>query len=537
MYDLTASEKANKSALILVHDKYAKNLAPFVKSSKTRYEYVQGDLDKIIEDVCKETGADPDWVRERFSALDTVLEKDNTKSEKVDSKPDGPYTNNSEYNPEGIKNDDVADRGEVVGLGREEALKADATQDLNEETASETGVTEVDNKTAALIKEAMTSRDFRLIAGILASTGASPEQIEAFAQELAKTNPMFDYDRFVAAAQGSPMSGRDAPGYRPYSCFRCGKDTASKLSKVCKECNQELLKLALPQPDGTDGSQGIGTGAEGPGVQELPSPINPNVPYACTLCEREFPSREEVLGHIHTDHADVLQRQLRDRGTENMGQDNLGVTAPLASTKEADVPQPTDEAAEIAPLPENPGDRFDEYVQKMAETAAARRFSQASDEDIHSIASQIGQSPDDVKNALVVVAVFGDQTGVNGQIGADPTPPEGYQDAPVQGLTGQQDTHEALIPTDSVVKYVADDLNMSPELAYNQVKDKYGADLPEKYHASISGQVHYYLPAEMAQAAAQQQQAQQPPMQQQMAPPQQQAPPMQQPPQPNQPTM
>jgi len=591
MYDLTASEKANKIALLLVHERYSKQLAPFVKNSKTRYDYVQDTVAKIINEICKETGADVDWVTDRFSALDAVLvDNKNVKHEELDSKPDGPYTTNSEATIEGIKSTDVADRGDVPGAGREEALKADATQDLNEETASETGETEVDNKTAALLKEAMTSRDFRLIAGILAQTGADQNMIEAFAQALGQTNPMFDYERFVAAAQGSPMSGRDAPGYRPYSCFRCGDelDETVKNSKVCLSCNHELLKLALPQPDGTDGTMGIGAGAEGPGVQELPQPVNPNIPYACKICGAEG-EQEEILAHINRDHADVLQRQ-QEMSTDNMGQDNLGVTAPLASTKElpvplqgtlgwekwpsnnellqrvaellethpeiatelealiqqlgitptaktADVPQPTDQSAEVQPLPENPGDRFDEYVQRLAETAAARKFSQLTDEDIHSISSQIAQSPDDIKNAIKIVAVFGDQVGVNGQLGGDPSAPEGYEEVPAQGLSGQQNTHDALVPTDLILQQVASDLNMSPDLAYNMVKDKYGADLPDKYHASISGQVHYYLPSGMAMN---QQQPQNPevgpaaPPASQLQPMQQ---PMQQPQKPMQPTM
>ncbi len=559
MYDLTASEKANKSALLIVHARYSAQLAPFVKNSKTRYNYVQDALAQIIADVCEETGADTEWITERFSALETVLEKPKgIKTEELKAgDPDTPYTTNSDPPMGDIKKDDVADRGEVVGLGREEAIKADATQDLSEETTL--GETEVDNKTA---------------------------------------------------------------------CFRCGAELGNKISKVCRTCNSELLKLALPQPDGTDGTMGIGAGAEGPGVQELPQPINPSLPYSCKLCGSFEGSPDEVRAHINTEHGDVLRRQ-QELSTENMGQDNLGVTAPLASTKEAstpygepcpkcggpnaiiskavngeflvcpdcnyserigdykgdytgdmgrstpaaslasakeawtdwptpeelpvlleelraedpglaermeaaleklgiiaptmqglaatrtaDVPQPDDDAAQVQPLPQNPGDRFDDYVQKLAETAAARKFSQLTDEDIHSIASQIGQSPDDVKNMIKVVAVFGDQVGVNGQLGGDPTPPDGYQEVSAQGLSGQQDTHDALVPTDLIMNAVADDMNMSADLAYNMVKDKYGADLPDKYHASIGGQVHYYLPAEMA---AQQQQPM-PQQQQQVGP-------------------
>lgn len=509
MYDLTANERANKSALLVLQQRYSTKLAPFVKNSKARLTYVESDITKMIEDVCAEVGADEEYVTSRFNdflaaILAPVLKNPgNAKREPLEQPDrDAPYATNlspnSEEGREGIVEADPLDRGEVAGAGRAEALEPDARVDLNAETAEEGGPTEVEHVTSALLKEAMTARDFRLIAGILAQTGATPEQVEAFADALASTNAMFDRERFIAAAGGSPMTGRDAPNYRMNSsCFRCGKATekTASLSPVCAECNEELLKVAYPSNlPGTDTSLGTGAGAPEPGVQEAPT-ANPNLPYACTLCGREG-NADEIRDHINRDHADVLQRQ-QQLSPDNMGQDNLGVPQQYSSWRIADVPR-ADDAAQVEPLPENPGDRFDEYVQKLAETAAARKFSQVSDEDIHSIASQLGAAPDDVRNSLICTAVFGENVAVNGELGQDPTPPEGYEEISASGLAGQQPTHDAVVPTDLVVSSVADEMNMSVDLAYNMIKDKYGADLPDKYHASISGQVHYYLPTDLA---------------------------------------
>jgi len=529
LYDLTVSERANKSALLLVNERYSTQLAPFVKNSKARLTYVQADLQRIIEAVCEETGADPEWVTERFSVIAPVLEKSPAKHEDLTNPdPNSPYATNldpdSQVGREGILEADVTDRGEVPGAGLAESMTPGARVDLNDETADPKGETEVDYKTTNL-KEAMTARDFVAIAGILAQNNADENLINSFADMLQGTNPLFDRDRFIAAAQGSPLSGRDAP--RMMSCFRCGTDLAkTSSSTVCETCTQELTKLAVPAPPGTDGSNGIGAGAPAPGLQEeFAPPANPNVPYVCQLCGREG-NREEILTHINREHADVLNKQQQDMSTENMGQDDLGVTG----GKTADVPR-NEDAAEVQPLPENPGDKFDDYVQKLAETAAARKFSQLTDEDIHSIASQVGQSPDDVKNSVKCVAVFGDQVAVNGQLGGDPAPPEGYEEISVQGLSGQQPSHDALVPTDLILTAVADQMNMSKDLAYNMVKDKYGADLPDKYHASVGGQVHYYLPTDMA---GNQQQQQQNPQVGPTAPPAPVAQPQQQPQQPMQ---
>ena len=48
----------------------------------------------------------------------------------------------------------------------------------------------------------MSKKDFELIAAVLKRQGATQEMIEAFAAELASTNPMFNKRRFILAAGG-----------------------------------------------------------------------------------------------------------------------------------------------------------------------------------------------------------------------------------------------------------------------------------------------------------------------------------------------
>jgi hypothetical protein len=65
----------------------------------------------------------------------------------------------------------------------------------------------------------MTHKDFVLIAGALASARANARTVElengvdrathALADTLAGTNPRFNRSRFLAAAQGNPLTGRD----------------------------------------------------------------------------------------------------------------------------------------------------------------------------------------------------------------------------------------------------------------------------------------------------------------------------------------
>lgn len=65
----------------------------------------------------------------------------------------------------------------------------------------------------------MTHKDFVLIAGALADVkrlmtpdaDTLAEVIGCMADALGRTNPRFDRSRFIAAANGTPTTGRDRP--------------------------------------------------------------------------------------------------------------------------------------------------------------------------------------------------------------------------------------------------------------------------------------------------------------------------------------
>jgi hypothetical protein len=119
-----------------------------------------------------------------------------------------------------------------------------------------------------------------------------------------------------------------------------------------------------------------------------------------------------------------------------------------------------------------------------------------------------GSDADTIRQSLYATAAFGKYTAVNGQIGESAKLPQNYQEI---NMGGQVNPQQALVPTDVVVQKVADEMGMSKDLVYNMVRDKYGADLPDKYHASVSGEHHFYLPQEIAANQVEQPQQQQPP--------------------------
>lgn len=90
MESILASEQANKAALLLVNERYNAQLAPFVKNSVKRLEHVSADIERIINEVCAETGADFEYVSARFNThlASAVLVKDHAKREKLKVKKD-----------------------------------------------------------------------------------------------------------------------------------------------------------------------------------------------------------------------------------------------------------------------------------------------------------------------------------------------------------------------------------------------------------------------------------------------------------------
>jgi len=493
---LDAQEKANKAALLLAHDRYNVQLSSFVKGSARRLAYVQDKVETLLDECATETGADLDYVRDRFAAF--------LRESVPSALPEDSYKIKNEPSIEDLNKTDIMEKSEVEGKGIDEALKVDEVIDLGEYTLP---YDRLQPTAANLIKKAMTAKDFVLIASVLAQNNADPSLVNAFADALAHTNEMFSRERFVAAASGSPMSGRDAP--RPPfdsvagKCVRCGNAVEKIISKqggmACVKCTVELRQAGSKEADMSWSEQGGQQPNYNDPANGLAAPEDPNMPFVCTICGRSG-TKDEILQHVNTDHADVLKRQ-HDLQVQP-GQQPGGYQQPMAS-KEADVTDGQNPAV-VPPLQETPGDHFDDIVQDLAAQAAARHFSLPDEQQIHSIASQLGLPVDEVKNSLVTVATFGNYTGTNGELGGEGNPPDGYEAIQVQSGNGN-DMQQAKIPTNLVVQKVADDMNLEADLAYNMIRDKYGADLPETYHAQVQGQQMFYLPSQMAQNQVQQQ--------------------------------
>jgi hypothetical protein len=83
--EILASEQANKTAVILASEKYNERLSKFVKNSSSRMEFVADDIARIVDEVCKATGADPDYVASRLDdhLSKAILDKDHAKREKL----------------------------------------------------------------------------------------------------------------------------------------------------------------------------------------------------------------------------------------------------------------------------------------------------------------------------------------------------------------------------------------------------------------------------------------------------------------------
>lgn len=431
---LEANERANKAALILVHDRYSKQIAPFVKGQAARLSYVEPQIDALIIEASEETNADVQYVKDRFTAF---------LRESVPSSVPDESTGIRNNTPEGMDEffkTDVMDRGEVPGLGADEARDEGVEkQDLGDNTLG--------------------------------------------------------YDALQPTAARS-------------KCARCDSPLDKKIASetdVCANCTRELLAKtkeadASWNNDGDIlGPSGTGTAISDPSQQGLVQPAQQDTPFTCTICGQQG-SQQDMLTHVQNDHADVLQR-MQQQNQPQPGQPMMG------AVKEADPAAGDISPAEVQPLPQSPGDRFDSIVQDLAERAAARHFSKPTDADFHTLASQLGVDEQQIRENLIAMAQFGNYAGINGELSDDATPPEGYE--PVSLQNGGNNAHRAEVPTDLVVSKVAEDMNLDDNLAQQMIQDHYGGvDLPSVYNANVQGQQLFYLPTDLAGNQQQQTQPQ-----------------------------
>lgn len=530
---LEANDRANKAALLLAHERYSTQYAAFVKGNPSRLSYVEPQIDALLEECASLTNADPDYVKDRFAVFLRETVKSEIPADSTGIKNDTPSSMD-----EFVKTD-VMDRGEVPDAGRDESLSDIEKQDLGQSTAARSDYEHWNEDADRMWWEEEGKHPYEPEYDDLgAERGMEAEDAawEALYDQMYDLPPD-DLHAIVAGTYSGPLPGAEGldpvgvrdmannvlselnrgadpaefaeRGLRGGKCARCNKRLSRRIARatdVCADCTRELIaKVKQGDSNWTDGDllgpTGTGTGLGDPSEQGLVQPQNmqaDNTPVACKYCNAPFSPGDPSLGspldqllqHVKNDHADVLQReqQAQQQGIQPPQQQ------PFAAAKEAN-PEPTD-VAEVQPLPQTPGDRFDNIVQDLAERAAARHFSKPSDADYHALAQQLGVDEAQIRENLIAQAVFGNYAGVNGELTDDATPPDGYE--PVQLQNGSSDAHQAQIPTDLVVGKVAEDMNLDDSLATEMIRDHYGDDLPAIYNANVQGQQTFYLPSGLA---------------------------------------
>lgn len=182
----------------------------------------------------------------------------------------------------------VPAHGEGAELGQEDTGLDQNMEDIGR---PDPGMTQTDLSTphVRMTNEhtaAMTAQDFRLLADAIRTAPAENKLAlaEHFANALGNTNPMFDAERFMAAAAGEPTSGRDA--YNPQGgrdvppVVAPGEQTtlAGNLSDEFGLSNEDMANMYSGQPMGEESRNRLEEQAYGPA--ELPctncgSPLDP----------------------------------------------------------------------------------------------------------------------------------------------------------------------------------------------------------------------------------------------------------------------
>lgn len=264
-------------------------------------------------------------------------------------------------------------------------------------------------------------------------------------------------------------------GAEKHGCFRCEASVEGE-AVVCEACENELHALALEKV-AADFTQ-----------PEAPmDPANPNMLMQCAVCKTFQGTREQVQQHAMAVHQQEMRELQQQEGQ-------------LASIKEAEVPG-EDEDIEVPPTDKTPTARFENIAQQIANREAARQFSAASDDEIRAIAERYEVDEDTIRESLVVTATFGEFSAANGNLEGEVSPPEGLGEVDMDELGGVVEAREALVPVNIVVTKVADEMNMEEDLVYNMVRDHHGGVDLDTFHASVTGEHHFYLPLELIERA------------------------------------
>jgi hypothetical protein len=260
----------------------------------------------------------------------------------------------------------------------------------------------------------------------------------------------------------------DLGEYTKKSCVRC--DQAIETDEaLCGPCSNAILAKVAEY--GQPGSTGQ------PQADDFVDPQNENIPHHC-ICGLTFPTKQDALAHA--EHCPQVQQKMREE------QSGMAMQPQTAAVDDEPVDVGGDDSV---------ADRFDAVVQEVADREAAISYSRTDDDTVQQIAQQYGLDEDTVRDKLDVIATFGDYTAVNGSL-SDEADTDGKSEVTLEN--GTVSGHEALVPVNMALHKVAEDLGMTSQLVEDMVRERYGGvDLPDKYHASVTGERRLFLPSDL----------------------------------------
>lgn len=161
-----------------------------------RLSLVEEDVRQIIADVVDEYGGDAEKLEE---AIDEHLRGDGVTD----------LNGELEDAPSAVGSKALAKSADCDKDKDDEDHESD--HDSDDDDSKDDKPDFLDDKSSAVIKEALTAKDFVLLADAISKApGVDTNQLaQHFANYLATTNPAFDRERFIAAATGNPSTGRD----------------------------------------------------------------------------------------------------------------------------------------------------------------------------------------------------------------------------------------------------------------------------------------------------------------------------------------
>jgi hypothetical protein len=557
--------EANKTGVLLARTRFNEQIRPFIKGSKERLAFVDTEIERIVAECALEAGADLEYVNGHLRAIiadevavtkpqSTPLEF-SPEEQKEGTPP--PKWDPAKVNPEPNAVTDVMDHEPVL---EDEARNADAQLDLNENTQKssefdpDTGYGEqravdegkdpgpdFDDPSLGVdverFKQELATMSTDELHELLNSGKLNVGAEEFVVQEIEVRGEDHDHNMYDRYPRNEP-AWKDDKGRSLYEgsvvqatsveeagdlldkatwkqCFSCENKLnpiEAQVSPVCSDCNAELTgkKKVVSQPSGyTQPTQA-------PSVQAPPTAPSqsPQQLVKCNICDQTFPA-DQMQQHMqdyandpkHQQAAQTMQMAPGYQVARVAQDDPASATSPSTSLP--------DEPVKVDDDRNDPVDNFDEIVQDLADKAAAKQFSTPDKDIIQTIAEQNGVDPAEVQRHLVCVTTFGNYSASNGEVGDAIPNTEGLTEVDPTGDGGRIEAHEALVPVDLAVRRVAEQNRMSPEDIYATLRDSFGDDLSDKYHASVSGERRYFLPSNLVNTSEETQQQQ--PQQQQPA--------------------